>query len=907
MKKFLQVFLLMILIIILPTITTAEEKNESLHKSIVKIITYYEDSDYELTPVQTGTGIIIRDDGIILTNHHVIAIYGDDKITEDEDGIQVCLTESAVEEPKCHYLAEIIEINKEKDIVLLKLKNIEGLTDFPALQSLSMAGIKNYKEGDEVKALGYPGVGSDTITISSGSIVGSVEKYSNSWIKTDTFFSFGSSGGALIDKDNQLLGITTQAHFDLIGSLGYVVDINSINGWIDENINKGTKKFKPETQSRLKNLIIKNTELESVNVFTNDNPKITITKNNDWSFDGSIENLISVYNPQSAKGGEVIVNWSDQFVDTEKYINAYIEEYELINDLIVNISDTTFNGRQAKKIIQTIFGEQIYQILIPVNTHLAIITYQYGENDIDKNTVSDILDNIQIEGAQSLDKAAVINEYKDRGTNLIIKASDDWILIKNNSGNEPIEGVNTTNPFVEFVLHSRKFNDYEIGMNNTEYLEHITEKEMVKEGIEKLTDLTADRYYASSNYKINNELDNEIFYKYRFKDKDKNIKYFSAVYRIIYHDAISIIEFDFLGDDEAEFERQLNQFKEVLINNLTFGYMSAHRKNASIKRNSSLDAYYYNAEYKIFPSGECFKGNITVDFPPNKVSGEYPYKFNLIEDGNYQFIISHSLSMGNLSNSLRILIDKKEVFKKEISRPDAQTKPERYCGNEEIINIGELRKGDHIFEVDILDDRYYALNYFRIVKIGLSQNNNSKTVNKELYKRLKGKILLKVEDAGKAYYINPKNETMHYLGRPDDAFSVMREQGIGITNNNLYKIPVGIANDGSQDSDSDGLPDYIEDALGLNKNISDTDRDGYLDGAELKNGYNPWGKGKQNINNEFAKAQAGKIFLQVEKNGEAWYINPNDGKRYFLGRPADAFQVMRNLGLGISNNDFDKL
>src|SRR3989339_1754978 len=49
----------------------------------------------------------------------------------------------------------------------------------------------------------------------------------------------------------------------------------------------------------------------------------------------------------------------------------------------------------------------------------------------------------------------------------------------------------------------------------------------------------------------------------------------------------------------------------------------------------------------------------------------------------------------------------------------------------------------------------------------------------------------------------------------------------------------------------------------------------------------------------------GRILLQVESNGEAWYVNPENEKRYFLGRPTNAFQVMRDLGLGISNKDFD--
>ena len=133
--------------------------------------------------------------------------------------------------------------------------------------------------------------------------------------------------------------------------------------------------------------------------------------------------------------------------------------------------------------------------------------------------------------------------------------------------------------------------------------------------------------------------------------------------------------------------------------------------------------------------------------------------------------------------------------------------------------------------------------------------------NYKMYNRLKGKILLKVEDSGKAYYVNPINRTISYLNRPTDAFQIMREQGIGITNENLAKISVG-------------------------------------SGQE----YN-----KNKVDDNFSDNQKGKIFLQVENNGEAWYVNPTDNKRYFLGRPTDAFNVMRNLGLGISNSDFEKL
>lgn len=49
---------------------------------------------------------------------------------------------------------------------------------------------------------------------------------------------------------------------------------------------------------------------------------------------------------------------------------------------------------------------------------------------------------------------------------------------------------------------------------------------------------------------------------------------------------------------------------------------------------------------------------------------------------------------------------------------------------------------------------------------------------------------------------------------------------------------------------------------------------------------------------------SGRILLDVESHGEAWYVHPESHKRYYLGRPEDAYQLMRKLGLGISEKDF---
>ncbi|PIT95244.1 hypothetical protein COT98_00590 [Candidatus Falkowbacteria bacterium CG10_big_fil_rev_8_21_14_0_10_39_9] len=51
----------------------------------------------------------------------------------------------------------------------------------------------------------------------------------------------------------------------------------------------------------------------------------------------------------------------------------------------------------------------------------------------------------------------------------------------------------------------------------------------------------------------------------------------------------------------------------------------------------------------------------------------------------------------------------------------------------------------------------------------------------------------------------------------------------------------------------------------------------------------------------------GRILLDVDNKGEAWYVYPGDFHRYYLGSPADAYILMRHLSLGVSNDNFTKI
>jgi len=47
----------------------------------------------------------------------------------------------------------------------------------------------------------------------------------------------------------------------------------------------------------------------------------------------------------------------------------------------------------------------------------------------------------------------------------------------------------------------------------------------------------------------------------------------------------------------------------------------------------------------------------------------------------------------------------------------------------------------------------------------------------------------------------------------------------------------------------------------------------------------------------------GKILLQVESAGEAWWLNPDDKKRYFLGRPSDTWRIIQDNGIKIAGDE----
>ncbi len=173
---------------------------------------------------------------------------------------------------------------------------------------------------------------------------------------------------------------------------------------------------------------------------------------------------------------------------------------------------------------------------------------------------------------------------------------------------------------------------------------------------------------------------------------------------------------------------------------------------------------------------------------------------------------------------------------------------------------------------------------------------------------LSGQILLQVAKHGEAWYVGPVTGQRYYLKDGDTAYQMLREFGLGIKNADLAKIPVGLEErfKSGTDTDGDGLSDQLETGLGTNYKKKDTDIDGADDKTEILANTNPYGAGDREIDQELVQKLNGRILLQVEKNGEAWYLHPS-GKRYYLADGEAAYQIMRYISLGISNKDLAKI
>jgi Do/DeqQ family serine protease len=169
-----------------------------------------------------GSGVIINEQGYILTNHHVIA---------GADTIQVTLRDGRNAE------AKLIGSDPDTDVAVLKI-------DLPRLPAITLGQSDKMRIGDVVLAIGNPFGFGQTVTMGIVSATGRSQLGINTFenfIQTDAAINPGNSGGALVDAAGNLIGINT-AIFSKTGSsvgIGFAIPTSLAREVMDQIVRHG--------------------------------------------------------------------------------------------------------------------------------------------------------------------------------------------------------------------------------------------------------------------------------------------------------------------------------------------------------------------------------------------------------------------------------------------------------------------------------------------------------------------------------------------------------------------------------------------------------------------------------------------------------------------------------------------
>lgn len=150
-----------------------------------------------------GSGVIVRADGLIVTNRHVV---------DNAQDIKIVLND------RREFPAKIVTVDEKTDLAVLRAD--VGEARLPVLQ---LGDSDAMEVGDLVLAIGNPfGVGQSVtsgIVSATARTAGGINEYGY-FIQTDAAINPGNSGGALVNMKGQLIGINTAIYSQSGGSLG---------------------------------------------------------------------------------------------------------------------------------------------------------------------------------------------------------------------------------------------------------------------------------------------------------------------------------------------------------------------------------------------------------------------------------------------------------------------------------------------------------------------------------------------------------------------------------------------------------------------------------------------------------------------------------------------------------------
>ncbi len=217
-------------------------QRQEIMKGSVAIVSLVREKG-ELVPVWGGSGTVISEDGLVLTNAHVVTDMFDEVGLDGApmDALVIAVTTREDRPPTPKYFAEVVAYDRQLDLALLQITaDLNGRRVDAKDLNLSPVKLGDSDElhlGDDLYVFGYPTIGKGYITFTSGRVSGfeSTELPNGdlvrTWIRTDTTIAGGNSGGTGVNARGELIGVPTQLGE---AEARRIIDTNN-DGVIDEN------------------------------------------------------------------------------------------------------------------------------------------------------------------------------------------------------------------------------------------------------------------------------------------------------------------------------------------------------------------------------------------------------------------------------------------------------------------------------------------------------------------------------------------------------------------------------------------------------------------------------------------------------------------------------------------------
>ncbi len=172
-----------------------------------------------------GSGFVVGNGYQIVTNHHVVF---------DDEGrgcsrIRAYVDGTFEQAPERFVSVTVQRQDETRDLALLAMD--AGAERRPTV----LLATESLRAGETITALGYPEIGGDTMTLTTGRYSGTLELDGATWIKTDTPLSPGSSGGPVLNNRREVVGVATllqvAVHDDggfAVGNLGVLAPVAAV-------------------------------------------------------------------------------------------------------------------------------------------------------------------------------------------------------------------------------------------------------------------------------------------------------------------------------------------------------------------------------------------------------------------------------------------------------------------------------------------------------------------------------------------------------------------------------------------------------------------------------------------------------------------------------------------------------